>query len=85
MNIKELQFIANFCDHLDNLAKGLCGYSSVLEDKQELTDQDCQAIWSIYHQADLMKELFIQFKTHVDKEHKKVWQEAYPQSNFDHL
>lgn len=78
MNIEELEFIRDFCDKLDNLNKDICNFAFLLENKEELKDINFYSIWSIYHQSELIEELFIMFKNKIDKKYCSVWKQSYP-------
>lgn len=84
MDIKELEFLTRFNDHINNLQKDLSRLACILEDNDGVTDLDATAIWSVTHQAELACELLASFKEGVDKKYWSEWKKKHPHVHEDY-
>ncbi len=84
MDINELEFLTRFNDYIDNLHKDLTRLACILEDNDGVTDLDNTAIWSVAHQAELMKELMTGFKEVIDRKYWSEWKKKHPHVHADY-
>lgn len=84
MDIKELEFVRDFYDHLCEIHQDLLAVSIAMdqlsqdENVIEIPHIAETCISSVCHQADLMKSLFLKFKDSVDQKYWNEWRRKHP-------
>lgn len=84
MNIKELEFLTKFVDHIDSLNRDMSGLViSVDRGNQddsiiEVSHENINLISAISNQIGLIKDLIYSFKDSCDKKYWNEWVKKYP-------
>lgn len=91
MDIKELEFIRDFCDELTLLQKDITDLAIAL-DEETASEETCTLqrvvtnnIWSLAHQAQLIEKNLENFKSIIDRKYWSEWKKKHPHvhENYD--
>lgn len=84
MDIKELEFIRDFCDKIDDFKENMKSLTLAIdpdcrEDEVEgVPFNYSQWMWASYYQLENLIELYIFFKEKIDYKYYDVWKAKYP-------